>query len=154
MSYLRLGQHHTLNCSQYNNRAWTLHSWLHRNPHDYVLVALHASQLELRWMVRYPSNHQYLSVSITLCLTLTDRPIVTAVLIVVIALAVNGPDYTGIVNGGSGYWGEPINQPLQMRLGPNPGATMNQKFESVLNVAFAYSGNQAFVTVMCEMRNP
>jgi hypothetical protein len=25
---------------------------------------------------------------------------------------------------------------------------------SVLNVAFAYAGNQAFVTVMCEMRNP
>jgi hypothetical protein len=24
----------------------------------------------------------------------------------------------------------------------------------VLNVAFAYAGNQAFVTVMCEMRNP
>jgi len=41
-----------------------------------------------------------------------------------------------------------------MRLGPNPGATMNQQFESVLNVAFAYAGNQAFITVMCEMRNP
>lgn len=31
---------------------------------------------------------------------------------------------------------------------------MNTQFESVLNVAFAYAGNQAFVTVMCEMRNP
>lgn len=41
-----------------------------------------------------------------------------------------------------------------MRLGPNPNADMNQQFESVLNVAFAYAGNQAFVTVMCEMRNP
>jgi hypothetical protein len=41
-----------------------------------------------------------------------------------------------------------------MRLGPNPAATMNQQFESVLNVAFAYAGNQAFITVMCEMRNP
>lgn len=61
---------------------------------------------------------------------------VTAVLIVVIALAVDGPDYEGTVNGGTGYWGEPANQPLQMRLGPNPGATMNQQFESVLNVAF------------------
>lgn len=69
-------------------------------------------------------------------------------LIVVIALAVNGPDRS------RGYWGEPDNQPLQMRLGPNPGATMNQQFESVLNVAFAYAGNQAFITVMCEMRNP
>ncbi|KAH6612403.1 transmembrane amino acid transporter protein-domain-containing protein [Boeremia exigua] len=80
--------------------------------------------------------------------------IFTAVLIVVIALAVNGPDYEAVANGGSGYWGEPTNQPLQMRLGPNPGATMNQQFESVLNVAFAYAGNQAFITVMCEMRNP
>jgi amino acid transporter len=26
--------------------------------------------------------------------------------------------------------------------------------KKVLNVAFAYAGNQAFVTVMCEMRNP
>jgi len=73
---------------------------------------------------------------------------------VVIALAVNGPDSGGVANGGSGYWGEPVNEPLQMRLGPNPLATMNQQFESVLNVAFAYAGNQAFVTVMCEMRNP
>lgn len=80
--------------------------------------------------------------------------IFVAVFIVIIALAVNGPDYTAVANGGSGYWGEPINQPLQMRLGPNPGATMNQQFESVLNVAFAYAGNQAFITVMCEMRNP
>lgn len=72
----------------------------------------------------------------------------------VIALAVNGPDSGGVANGGSGYWGEPVNEPLQMRLGPNPLATMNQQFESVLNVAFAYAGNQAFVTVMCEMRNP
>ncbi|KAJ8117655.1 hypothetical protein OPT61_g1200 [Boeremia exigua] len=71
-----------------------------------------------------------------------------------ISISVNGPDYEAVANGGSGYWGEPINQPLQMRLGPNPGATMNQQFESVLNVAFAYAGNQAFITVMCEMRNP
>jgi hypothetical protein len=41
-----------------------------------------------------------------------------------------------------------------MRLGPNPGAPMNAQFESVLNVAFAYAGNQAFITVMCEMKNP
>lgn len=41
-----------------------------------------------------------------------------------------------------------------MRLGPNPLAPMTTQFESVLNVAFAYAGNQAFVTVMCEMRNP
>ncbi|KAF2021945.1 hypothetical protein BU24DRAFT_488260 [Aaosphaeria arxii CBS 175.79] len=80
--------------------------------------------------------------------------IFTSVLIVVIALAVGGPDYEGTVNGGGGYWGEPANEPLQMRLGPNPAATMNQQFESVLNVAFAYAGNQAFITVMCEMRNP
>lgn len=72
----------------------------------------------------------------------------------IIALAVSGPDYGGVANGGSGYWGEPVNQALQMRLGPNPAATMNQQFESVLNVAFAYAGNQAFITVMCEMRNP
>ncbi|KAF9691559.1 hypothetical protein EKO04_010531 [Ascochyta lentis] len=80
--------------------------------------------------------------------------IFTAVFIVIIALAVDGPDYGGVANGGSGYWGEAIDQPLEMRLGPNPRATMNQQFESVLNVAFAYAGNQAFITVMCEMRNP
>lgn len=53
-----------------------------------------------------------------------------------------------------GYYGEPANEPLVMRLGPNPLAPMTTQFESVLNVAFAYAGNQAFVTVMCEMRNP
>ena len=56
-------------------------------------------------------------------------------------MAVNGPDYGGVANGGNGYWGEPINEPLQMLLGPNPRSTMNQQFESVLNVAFAYAGN-------------
>jgi len=74
---------------------------------------------------------------------------VTAVLIVVIALAVDGPNTDT-----TGYFGEPPNEPLVMRLGPNPLASMNTQFESVLNVAFAYAGNQAFVTVMCEMRNP
>ena len=33
---------------------------------------------------------------------------------------------------------------------PHPHAV----HRSVLNVAFAYAGNQAFVTVMCEMRDP
>ncbi|OAG11754.1 uncharacterized protein CC84DRAFT_1079957 [Paraphaeosphaeria sporulosa] len=75
--------------------------------------------------------------------------ILASVFIVVIALAVDGPhrDTTG-------YFGEPANEPIAMRLGPNPLASMNIQFESVLNVAFAYAGNQAFVTVMCEMRNP
>jgi hypothetical protein len=85
---------------------------------------------------------------------LTNVTPVTAVFVVIIALAVNGPDYDAVANGGSGYWGEPTNQPLEMRLGPNPGASMNAQFESVLNVAFAYAGNQAFITVMCEMKNP
>jgi hypothetical protein len=66
-----------------------------------------------------------------------------------IALGVNGA-----ATDTSGYFGEPPNEPLQMRLGPNPLASMEVQFESVLNVAFAYAGNQAFVTVMCEMRNP
>ena len=74
---------------------------------------------------------------------------VAAVLIVVVALAVGGPNTDT-----TGYFGEPANEPLVMRLGPNPLASMNVQFESVLNVAFAYAGNQAFVTVMCEMRNP
>lgn len=75
--------------------------------------------------------------------------LVGAVFITVIALGVNGPktDTTG-------YFGEAGNEPLVMRLGPNPLASLNTQFESVLNVAFAYAGNQAFVTVMCEMRNP
>jgi amino acid transporter len=73
---------------------------------------------------------------------------VTAVLIVVIALAVGGPNTDT-----TGYLGEPPNEPLVMRLGPIPLTSMNVQFESVLNVAFAYEGNQAFVTVMCEMRN-
>lgn len=74
---------------------------------------------------------------------------VASVLIVVIALGVNGANQNT-----TGYFGEPANEPIRMTLGPNPLATMNQQFESVLNVAFAYAGNQAFVTVMCEMRNP
>ncbi|EME76953.1 uncharacterized protein MYCFIDRAFT_147487, partial [Pseudocercospora fijiensis CIRAD86] len=75
--------------------------------------------------------------------------IFTSVIIVIIALAINGPSTST-----PGYLGEPANEPLVMLLGPNPAATMNQQFESVLNVAFAYAGNQAFITVMCEMRNP
>jgi hypothetical protein len=66
-----------------------------------------------------------------------------------IALGVNGPSTDT-----AGYWGEAANQPLEMRLGPNPLASMEAQFESILNVAFAYAGNQAFITVMCEMRNP
>jgi hypothetical protein len=74
---------------------------------------------------------------------------VVAVFIVLIALAVNGPDYGGVANGGSGYWGEPTGEPLQMLLGPNPRATMNQQFESVLNVAFAYAGNVRTSYLIC-----
>ena len=67
---------------------------------------------------------------------------VAAVLIVIIALAVNGPDYSASASGGTGFWGEPPNQPLEMRLGPNPAANYQQQFGSVLDVAFAYAGNQ------------
>jgi hypothetical protein len=80
--------------------------------------------------------------------TILTTPVV-AVFIVLIALAVNGPDYGGVANGGSGYWGEPTDEPLQMLLGPNPRATMNQQFESVLNVAFAYAGNVCAIDSVC-----
>ncbi|KXJ89038.1 amino acid transporter [Microdochium bolleyi] len=75
--------------------------------------------------------------------------IFVAVLITIVALAVNGPN-----TGTSGYFSEAANQAVVMSLGPNPNATMHQKFESVLNVAFAYAGNQAFITVIAEMRDP
>jgi hypothetical protein len=74
---------------------------------------------------------------------------VVSVLIVIIALAVNGPDTTGSTQGGTGYWGEPPNEPLIMRLGPNPATTYKQQFDSVLNVAFAYAGNQVRRSISC-----
>ncbi|KAI5365812.1 putative amino acid transporter, transmembrane domain-containing protein [Septoria linicola] len=83
--------------------------------------------------------------------------IFAAVLIVIVALAINGPDYNAVASGGTGFWGEPPNEPLIMRLGPNSTADFRQQFDALLptlNVAFAYAGNQAFITVMCEMRNP
>jgi amino acid transporter len=74
---------------------------------------------------------------------------VTSVVIVAVALGVNGPNRDA-----NGLFGEPPNEPVRINLGPNPLASMNQQFESVLNTAFAFAGNQAFLTVMCEMRNP
>lgn len=54
--------------------------------------------------------------------TLT-RP-VTSVLIVTIALGVDGANQDT-----NGYFGEPPNEPIQLQLGPNPQASMNQQFE-------------------------
>lgn len=75
--------------------------------------------------------------------------IIVSVLIIIVALAVGGPNTST-----PGYFSEPANQAVVMTLGPNPNATMFQQFEAVLNVAFAYAGNQAFITVIAEMRNP
>ncbi|PPJ52493.1 hypothetical protein CBER1_10710 [Cercospora berteroae] len=80
--------------------------------------------------------------------------IFAAVIIVMAALGINGPDVTGSTQGGSGFWGEPPNEPLRILLGPNPNTNFKQQFDATLNVAFAYAGNQAFITVICEMRNP
>jgi len=75
--------------------------------------------------------------------------IFVAVLIAIVALATDGPNTSS-----TGYFSEPANQAIKMSLGPNPNATIEQQFESVLNVAFAYAGNQAFITVIAEMRDP
>lgn len=53
-------QRHTLDRSQHNDRARSLHGWLHRHPNDHVLAALHAAITELRWLVRYPCNNQHM----------------------------------------------------------------------------------------------
>lgn len=37
-----------------------MHSWLHWHPDDHVLVALHATIIELCWMVWYSSHYQYM----------------------------------------------------------------------------------------------
>ena len=49
----------------------------------------------------------------------------TSVLIVTIALGVNGANQDT-----NGYFGEPPNEPIRLQLGPNPLASMNQQFES------------------------
>ncbi|KAF2830949.1 hypothetical protein CC86DRAFT_341457 [Ophiobolus disseminans] len=65
--------------------------------------------------------------------------IFAAVLIVMIALGVDDP------NAAPPGWDREIN------IVGNP--TFAQGFTAVLNIAFAYAGNQAFVTVMAEMRD-
>jgi hypothetical protein len=57
---LRQRQRHTLNRSQYDDRARSLYRWLHRHPNDHVLAALHAAITELRRLVRYPCNDKYM----------------------------------------------------------------------------------------------
>lgn len=66
--------------------------------------------------------------------------IFAATLIVMIALGVADPS------------GAPPGWDKEITLVGNP--TFAQGFTSVLNIAFAYAGNQAFITVMAEMRDP
>ncbi|KAH8725335.1 amino acid transporter [Phaeosphaeriaceae sp. PMI808] len=65
--------------------------------------------------------------------------IFSAVLIVMISLGIADP------NGAPPGWDKEIN------VVGNP--TFAQGFTAILNIAFAYAGNQAFVTVMAEMRD-
>lgn len=66
--------------------------------------------------------------------------ILAAVLIVMVALGVSKP------NGAAPDWNREI------VLVGNP--TFTQGLTSVLNIAFAFAGNQAFITVMGDMRDP
>ena len=52
----------------------------------------------------------------------------TSVLIVTIAVGVDGANQDT-----NGYFGEPPNEPIQLQLGPNPLASMNQQFEVSLS---------------------
>ncbi|KAI4644863.1 uncharacterized protein J4E79_010998 [Alternaria viburni] len=66
--------------------------------------------------------------------------ILAATIIVMVALGIAGPN------------GAPPGWEKEVVLVGHP--TFAQGFTSVLNIAFAYAGNQAFVTVMAEMQDP
>ncbi|PSN61324.1 hypothetical protein BS50DRAFT_504747 [Corynespora cassiicola Philippines] len=87
------------------------------------------------WMLCFPRKMKFMADFGIIC----TISIFTAVLIVMIALGVAEP------NGAPPGWDK------EVVLVGSPGFA--EGFTSVLNIAFAYAGNQAFITVMAEMRD-
>ncbi|KAH7138824.1 amino acid transporter [Dendryphion nanum] len=88
------------------------------------------------WFICMPRRMKFMADFGMIC----TISIFVAVLIVMIALGVAEPN------------GAPPGFDKEINLVGNP--SFAQGFTAVLNIAFAYAGNQAFVTVMAEMRDP
>jgi hypothetical protein len=88
---------------------------------------------------KFLSDYPTLSPSADLLLVPCTISILAAVLIVMIALGVAGPS------------GAPPGWDKEIVLVGDP--SFAEAFTSILNIAFAYAGNQAMVTVMAEMKN-
>ena len=88
------------------------------------------------WILCFPRKMKFMADFGILC----TISIFAAVLIVMIALGVAEP------NGAPPGWDKEI------AIVGHPSFT--QGFTAVLNIAFAFAGNQAFVTVMAEMKDP
>lgn len=86
------------------------------------------------WMLCIPRTMKFVSYCGWPC----TISIVSAVMITMISIGVNGPKIPG--------------RPLNIQAIGNP--TFVQAMSAFLNIGFAFSGNQAFPTVLAEMENP
>lgn len=86
------------------------------------------------WAMCVPHSMRFVSWASWPC----TASIIATVLIVLVALGVQGPRNPDL--------------PLNLKAIGNP--TFTQAVSAFLNIAFAYTGNQAFPTVLAEMENP
>jgi amino acid permease len=104
------------------------------SEHATCTVAFTVVSAVAMWALCVPRSMRFVSWASWPC----TASIVITVLLVMITLGVQGP--------------RDINVPLNLKAVGSPNFT--QAVSAFLNIAFAFSGNQAFPTVLAEMENP
>ncbi|KAF2998240.1 hypothetical protein E8E13_005880 [Curvularia kusanoi] len=104
------------------------------SEHATCTVAFTVVSAVAMWALCVPRSMRFVSWASWPC----TASIIITVLLVMITLGVQGP--------------RDINAPLNLKAIGNPSFT--QATSAILNIAFAFAGNQAFPTVLAEMENP
>jgi amino acid transporter len=104
------------------------------SEHATCTVAFTIVSAVAMWLMCIPHSMRFVSWASWPC----TASIIATVLIVMVTLGVQGP--------------RDPNAPLNLKAIGNPNFT--QAVSAFLNIAFAYTGNQAFPTVLAEMENP
>ena len=104
------------------------------SEHATSTVAFTVVSAVAMWALCVPRSMRFVSWASWPC----TASIIITVLLVMITLGVQGP--------------RDVNAPLNLKAVGNP--TFIQATSAILNIAFAFAGNQAFPTVLAEMENP
>jgi amino acid permease len=104
------------------------------SEHATCTVAFTVVSAVAMWALCVPRSMRFVSWASWPC----TASIIITVLVVMVTLGVQGP--------------RDVNAPLNLKAVGNP--TFIQATSAILNIAFAFAGNQAFPTVLAEMENP